>query len=101
MPFLDHIISVQGFCSSGFPREVSLLFVELFTLIPHGIRVSWDELGSPFFFVDHSVFFIMQGPLQPLVAMFFAVFLGPLGPILTFVSLHVLIFSVIFLVWSV
>ena len=43
----------------------------------------------------------MQGPLGPLVAMSFAVFLGPLGPILTFVSLHVLIFSVIFLVWSV
>ena len=34
----------------------------------------------------------MQGPLGPLVAMSFAVFLGPLGPILTFVSLHVLIF---------
>ena len=33
--------------------------------------------------------------------MFFAVFLGPLGPILTFVSLHVLIFLVIFLVWSI
>ena len=43
----------------------------------------------------------MQGPLGPLVAMFFAVFLGPLGLILTFVSLHVLSFSVIFLVWSV
>ena len=65
IPFLDHLIFVQGFCSCGFPREAvvnppphppffSLVggffsaVYRVLTLIPHGIRVFWDALGSLF-----------------------------------------------------
>ena len=45
------------------------------------------------FFVDHLVFFIMQGPLGPLVGIFCCVFGTTWTP-------RVFIYSVIFLVWS-
>ena len=50
-------------------------------------------------FVGHLVFFITQGPLGPLVAIFCFFFLGRLGPNLTLFH-YVLYFSDIFFLWS-
>ena len=72
-------------------QGVSLQVDRVVTLIPHSIQVTWDALGS--LFADHLVFFIMQGPLGPLAAMF-CCFLGPLGPKLTLFSLHLYNISV-------
>ena len=51
------------------------------------------------FFEDHLVPFILQGPLEPLVAMFCLFFWDHLDP--TSLLFHVSIFSVIFFAWSV
>ena len=50
--------------------------------------------------MGHLVFFITQGPLGPLVAIFCCVFMGRLGPNLTLFH-YVLYFSDIFFLWSV
>ena len=86
IPFLDHLIFVQVFCSCGFPRE-ALVKPPLFFSLVGGFSLPFIEflrsyhMVSEYFgmhldpcFVDHLVFFIMQGPLWPLVVIFFCVF---------------------------
>ena len=96
IPFLDHLIFVQGFCSCGFPREA--VVYRVLTLIPHGIRVFWDALGS-LFCGPPGLLYYARATLALRGNIFLCLFVGPLGPNLT--SFHyVLYFSVTFFLWS-
>ena len=68
------------------------------TLIPHGIRVSWDALG--FLFCGPLGLFYYPGAIWALSGNILQFFLGPLGPNLTWFH-YVLYFSDIFFLWSV